>query len=704
MSSNVILCSICNRFLCVRILSGLERFLNKERSCNEDADQVDYIDEYGRKQAAKAIFFNMSTGCIYCWQRNNGGNLDTPGGTRTMEDASLAVTLLRECLEEVHLPDQVIHDIQPHALSKLHSATIVVENRGQLYLLRAWFIPTTMANLQNIQQTAEGIREGNGAMTRPSTVFEASSIWAGSINNFLHITRAQDIKKRSEVQFQYNPPANTDYEHLSSPPTSMTGDCSSRRILLSPRNAHLVPTSTATWLSTALADHRRRVVSDQLPLQSSALGPLIEDPIDGALAHMQELDSQSPCMYTSAQVCVANVVCYDCDIAWYLKAYTAGCGRTLTKVERFLNKGRSNNEDADQVDSSNEHGQPPTCGYASKRKYYYETMLENPCDECGIGRRQPIVYRLPLSDSGPDPSNMYTRCNSWCRGWNCELGDNKPPCYGGHCCTCIEDDEVAGRQHNFLQSPFDPREPPFTEDSTPGLYLGVGCAGIEYPLARLPLRVCPHLVTVQKRCAGVDCMGINIHCSVCSNQRVHTACNCGLPQNVRLVFELVSEYIDANEPDQILSRRIRQLRESYIAVIDADSVRDEHGPAYAGFLTGHVDNEWRDFLEEGMRGIPRWCISNIRPIINSRHMHTISSYFGSRWPYRGIGQSASFQRFLRSQRAYNTPLAYTERMNCVYSTFIVATSVFIQQSWHRHCGRLTHVDSFEQSFAVWCSF
>jgi hypothetical protein len=262
----------------------------------------DYIDEHGRKQAAKAIFYNRSKGCIYCWQRNDDGNLDTPGGKRTTKDASLAVTLLRECLEEVHLPNQVVHNLQLHALSELHNATTIVENKGQTYLMKAWFIPTSMIDLQNIQQTAEGLREGNRATTRPATEFEASSIWASGMNNFSYITRAQDILQRSETQFQYNPPANTDYEHLSSPPTSMTGDCSSRRMLLSPRNAHLVPTSTATWLSTALADHRRRIVSDQLPLQSSALGPLIEDPIDGALAHMQELDSQSPCMYTRAQV------------------------------------------------------------------------------------------------------------------------------------------------------------------------------------------------------------------------------------------------------------------------------------------------------------------------------------------------------------------------------------------------------------------
>ena len=151
-----------------------------------------YTDARGRRQAAKAIFYDRPSGHIYCWHRNNGGNLDTPGGTRTMADASLEATLLRECLEEVHLPDQIVRDIQPHALFRLRTASTHVNYRDQLYLVKAWFIPTSMADLQGIRQTTEGIREGNGATTIPAAEFEASSIWAGNIDSFLRITQAQN--------------------------------------------------------------------------------------------------------------------------------------------------------------------------------------------------------------------------------------------------------------------------------------------------------------------------------------------------------------------------------------------------------------------------------------------------------------------------------------------------------------------------------
>ena len=159
-----------------------EPCLNTEvRPSVPQGDPEVYTDVRGRRHAAKAVFYDIHTGLIYCWHRTKGGNLDTPGGTRTLTDVNLAATLLRECLEEVHLPEQIVRNLQPHALSRFHTEFTNVESGDRKYLVKVYFIPADMGDLHVIRQTTEGQREGDRATTRSAEEFEASSIWATNI-------------------------------------------------------------------------------------------------------------------------------------------------------------------------------------------------------------------------------------------------------------------------------------------------------------------------------------------------------------------------------------------------------------------------------------------------------------------------------------------------------------------------------------------
>ena len=145
---------------------------------------TDFVDEHGRKQAAKAIFYDESNGNIYCWRRRKEGNLDVPGGKRTTADACIEATLARECQEEVHLPTALTQEMQPHRLlHHITSTALEIRVEGQRYLITVWFFPTTYSVIQDIRQTKDGTREGNEPLLRSAEEFKTSALYGSIIGN-----------------------------------------------------------------------------------------------------------------------------------------------------------------------------------------------------------------------------------------------------------------------------------------------------------------------------------------------------------------------------------------------------------------------------------------------------------------------------------------------------------------------------------------
>ena len=117
-------------------------------------------------RAVKVAFFDPMTMMTYCRHKPNGG-LDLPGGKQAPSDRSTASALLRECDEEVTLPQTLWDRLQVAAFaSSTPHECEYVDRRGLTHRVSLWMVPATPAELKDVRMTPAGQAEGHKTAIR----------------------------------------------------------------------------------------------------------------------------------------------------------------------------------------------------------------------------------------------------------------------------------------------------------------------------------------------------------------------------------------------------------------------------------------------------------------------------------------------------------------------------------------------------------
>ena len=119
--------------------------------------------------ASKLALYDPKTWKVYCWERTRGG-LDLPGGHQDPTDKSSGHALLRECHEEIILPlplrsrleERIVSGEAPRVCKCPHPT-----RPNETHHVSVWFVAASLAELQAIEQTPEGLQEGQAAGLRP---------------------------------------------------------------------------------------------------------------------------------------------------------------------------------------------------------------------------------------------------------------------------------------------------------------------------------------------------------------------------------------------------------------------------------------------------------------------------------------------------------------------------------------------------------
>ena len=137
-------------------------------------------------RSSKVVFYDPATWLVYCWKRTcKEGNLDCPGGHQITTDLSNGHALIRECGEEINLPDVLQHRLFRY----VHSGRAPREcyckrpdRPRETQHLSVWFVPALPLELRAIVQTTEGAREGHSPGVYPIADLIATSMYAEALH------------------------------------------------------------------------------------------------------------------------------------------------------------------------------------------------------------------------------------------------------------------------------------------------------------------------------------------------------------------------------------------------------------------------------------------------------------------------------------------------------------------------------------------
>ena len=106
------------------------------------------------------------------------GGLDLPGGIQSSSDDGAADAALRECREEVSLPDRVWQRLDAMVRSAVPATQRVVRRSGHVHVVSVWAMEVSEREAEGVRQRWDGLQEGVAAQFRPIQEFLAESPYA----------------------------------------------------------------------------------------------------------------------------------------------------------------------------------------------------------------------------------------------------------------------------------------------------------------------------------------------------------------------------------------------------------------------------------------------------------------------------------------------------------------------------------------------